>query len=360
MNFNTDLEKCQAKKKHTIKTAKFLKKHLSESAANNNYTCGNLLTFLADETLEKKRLETGYFCKQAFCPACAWRKSVKDAIKIDCIIKQALTERHGVIFITLTTPNVQGHLLSEEIEVYNKALNHMLKLKRFKFIQGIIRKLEVTYNHERQDFHPHLHLIVFTRESYFEDKNQMLSNQLLLKYWRQVTKNPNITQVKIQGFRDKDGQIINADSLEDGSADIMDGVLEIAKYSAKSDDYLLNQSVFDDFYTALNNKRKISFSGCAAKFRTMHDKKELEHFKEYQRDQTQYVYRILYRYYFKQGQYLEAGKQKIEPQLFDEHKEENRARIIREWSYVVREIQIKEKKENEQSDIQNAHNPEST
>ncbi len=102
----------------------------------------------------------------------------------------------------------------------------------------IARKLEITYNKERDDYHPHFHVLITVNKSYFTDKDYYISRDRWLELWQQVTKNSLITQVDVRKVRNtKD-----------------DKVYEIAKYSAKDSDYLINQDVIEVFYKALKGK----------------------------------------------------------------------------------------------------------
>ncbi|WP_229839647.1 protein rep, partial [Sphingomonas glacialis] len=63
-------------------------------------------------------------------------------------------ESKSFIFLTLTTPNVTAEHLEGEIQKYNKSFKKMIERKKIKSIaKGYVRKLEVTYNAERDDYH---------------------------------------------------------------------------------------------------------------------------------------------------------------------------------------------------------------
>lgn len=131
----------------------------------------NFLNFFATEDLEKKKLNKSNFCKNRFCPMCSWRQAKKDALKISILLKYIQAELGlEFIFLTLTAPNVVGAELNDEIKRYNKAFSKLLKRKEVSRIaKGTVRKLEVTYNKERDDYHPHLHVMIAVNKSYFKD-----------------------------------------------------------------------------------------------------------------------------------------------------------------------------------------------
>ena len=101
-----------------------------------------------------------------------------------------------------------------------------------------------------------------------------------------------------------------------------DKVYEVAKYSAKDSDYLINQEVFNVFYKALKGKRILSHSGLFKEAMTKFKAGELEKYKE--KDTTKYVYALLYNWgkkeYIEEERRLltEAEQKEINGQLLDE------------------------------------------
>src|SRR5699024_2999871 len=155
-------------------------------------------------------------------------------------------EKKEFIFLTLTAPNVPAEELNEEIKHYNHSFKKLMERKEVKaIVKGYARKLEITYNEERNDYHPHFHVLIVVNKSYFTNTKQYINRDRWLELWQQATKNPTITQVDVRKVRNsKDNK-----------------VFEIAKYSAKDSDYLINQEVFEVFYKALKGKRLIVYSG---------------------------------------------------------------------------------------------------
>src|SRR5699024_2646306 len=121
------------------------------------------------------------------------------------------------IFLTLTAPNVPADELNDEIKHYNQSFQRLMQRKEVKqIVKGYARKLEITYNEERDDYHPHFHVLIALNKSYFNEATQYISRHRWLELWRQVTKKPLITQVDVHKVR----------SLKENR------ILEIAKYSS--------------------------------------------------------------------------------------------------------------------------------
>ena len=243
---------------------------------------------------------------------CAWRKARKDALGLSLMmqhIKQ--TEDKQFIFLTLTTPNVTSEHLENEIEHYNQSFRRLSNRKHFKSIaKGYVRKLEITYNKKRDDYNPHFHVLIAVNKSYFKDTKAYISQKEWLNLWRDATGNPEITQVHIQKVKQNNNKEL----------------YEMAKYSGKDNDYLINQKVFDAFYKALKGKQVLVYSGLFKDARKKLKNGELDYLKDV--DPTKYIYQIFY--IWKQKEYLaseiydltEEEKQKINHQMINEIEED--------------------------------------
>lgn len=301
------------KKKKNGVLAYFMEKLVSEHLVSANTLelikeCNTFMMMVADESLEKKKQHKGNSCKNRFCPICAWKKARKDALALSVMmayLKQE--EKKEFIFLTLTAPNVPAEELNDEIKHYNQSFQRLMQRKEVRqIVKGYARKLEITYNEERDDYHPHFHVLIAVNKSYFTQTTQYISRDRWLELWQQVTKNPLITQVDVRKVRNGRD----------------DKVYEIAKYSAKDSDYLQNQNVFEVFYNALKGKRLIVFSGLFKEAMSKFKNGELDAYKE--KDMTKYVYAIMYNWGDKK--YLELEKRL----LTDEELKEVNGQLIDE------------------------------
>ncbi|QPW56745.1 protein rep (plasmid) [Clostridium botulinum] len=276
------MSKCTKKKKKIIRLEGFIKPYISKSNLNLIKECGRFLELLADKGLENRKLYRGNFCKNRFCPMCSWRLARKNGVKINVLLNY-LKEEHKkeFIFLTLTTPNVDGENLENEIKKYNKNFEKLIKRKEVKNItQGYIRKLEVTYNKESNTYHPHFHIIIAVNKSYFNSRNY-ISQPKWLNLWREVTNNYNITQVHIKKINISNSKAIG----------------EIAKYSAKDNDYLTSKIVFEVFYNALKGKQLIVYSKSFKEAIKLYNKGLLDKYKH--KDQIEYIYLVIHKWNIK-------------------------------------------------------------
>lgn len=306
-----NMEKYTEKKQRNQVFQKFIKRHIGENQMDLVEDCNTFLSFVADKTLEKQKLYKANSCKNRFCPVCAWRKARKDALGLSLMmqyIKQQ--EKKEFIFLTLTTPNVMSDELENEIKRYNNSFRKLIKRKKVgSVIKGYVRKLEITYNKKRDDYNPHFHVLIAVNKSYFTDKRYYISQQEWLDLWRDVTGISEITQVQVQKIRQNNKELY-----------------EMAKYSGKDSDYLINQKVFDAFYKSLKGKQVLVYSGLFKEAKKKLKNGDLDYLKEI--DPTEYIYQIFY--IWKQKEYLaselydltEQEKREINHKMIDEIEEE--------------------------------------
>ncbi|MCG2304840.1 protein rep [Staphylococcus epidermidis] len=266
------MEKYTEKKQRNQVFQKFIKRHIGENQMDLVQDCNTFLSFVADKTLEKQKLYKANSCKNRFCPVCAWRKARKDALGLSLMmqyIKQQ--EKKEFIFLTLTTPNVMSDELENEIKRYNNSFRKLVKRKKVgSVIKGYVRKLEITYNKKRDDYNPHFHVLIAVNKSYFKDTKSYISQKEWLNLWRDVTGMPEITQVQVQKIRQNNNKEL----------------YEMAKYSGKDSDYLINQKVFDAYYRSLKGKQVLVYSGLFKEARKLLKNGDLDYLKEI--DLTEY------------------------------------------------------------------------
>ncbi|PXA61431.1 protein rep, partial [Staphylococcus pseudintermedius] len=185
----------------------------------------------------------------------------------------------------LTTPNVMSDELENEIKHYNNSFRKLIKRKKVdSVIKGYVRKLEVTYNKKRDDYNPQIHVLIAEKKSYFKDTKSYISQKEWLNLWRDVTGISEITQVQVQKIRQNNNKEL----------------YEMAKYSGKDSDYLINQKVFDAFYKSLKGKQVLVYSGLFKEAKKKLKNGDLDYLKEI--DPTEYIYQIFY--IWKQKEYL--------------------------------------------------------
>ena len=246
--------------------AKMIEGKVSETTRLAIINCSKFMMFHADKDLEKRKLVLTNSCNNRFCPMCSWRKAKKDALKNSIMMKKLIADNQfGFLFLTLTAPSVTGEELENEIRDYAKAFKRFSELKAFDNMNvGYIRKLELTYNKDRNDYNPHYHLIVCIKKSYFKSRDY-IKQKKWLEMWQLAKRDKTITQVDIRKIE------LNK---EDKS------FLEISKYTAKDSGYLQSQDVFNVFYDSLKGKQVITYNKVFKELAKKYDNGELDYLKE--------------------------------------------------------------------------------
>lgn len=203
------------------------------------------------------RLHQVWFCKSKLCPLCNWRRSLKMSYQNAEIISEAIKQQPNArfLFLTLTVKNVyDGEELNETLSAMTKAFNRLMKYKAIsKNLIGFMRATEVTVNDTDNSFHPHFHVLLMVKSSYFHG-DYYLSQEDWTGYWKkamQIDYKPIVNIKAIKGkTKDKD--------------DVKGAVLETSKYPVKDSEYLTNNLERDSFVvdhleTGLYRKRQIGY-----------------------------------------------------------------------------------------------------
>ena len=362
-NTITPIEKATSKKRKNEVFSEYMEHVGSEKLVLRCVECGTSLNFLADSSMETMKLFKGNFCGNRFCPMCAWRQSKKDGYMLGVCMDYIKSElKYDYLFLTLTTPNVTGENLKDEIGRYNKAFKELMRNKEVtRICKGYARKLEVTYaKHEFiteklytkkekyykfrglavgdkepnfNTYNPHFHIIIAVVKSYNTRKDiakGYISEAKWLELWQNAMKDNDkiIKQVKAQSVKENLGN----------------EVFEIAKYSAKDTDYLHSLEVFKIFYHALKGKQVLVFGGCFKDAVAMYKNDELDQFKI--TPITDWVYMLSY--LWQQKNYTQSDIVKLS---IEEHLKYNNLEPTEEQKKIIEIEKLKNAKYNIQDEI---------
>lgn len=232
-------------------------------------SCGNYLKFKACKNVTHgKRLVDAYFCKCRQCVMCQGRKS-------NVIRKQVvdLTHEHlkkystdVPLLFTSTVINEPGENMIETINKMTAAWNRLMQLKKVKgAARSWFRSLEITYNPDRDDFHPHFHAVLMVPKLYFRRKSGLyITRDEWLRLWQQSMRDDRITQVDIRRLKPK------------GKGELEAFVGEAAKYATKPSSYILenelgkheaDSKVVSDLHYALRGRRLVAYGGYFSQIR---------------------------------------------------------------------------------------------
>lgn len=239
--------------------------HYGEKIAS----CGNWLKFMeCDEVKHGKLLKQAYFCKTRGCIMCQWRKSLVIRKQLMELVKghRAEYSTDVPLLITLTVLNEKGENVSKTIDQMNAAWKRLMELKAVKgVVHSWFRSLEITYNKDRDDYHPHYHALLMVPQNYFYKKRGLyITHEEWLKLWQQSMRDDRITQVDIRPLKCKTDE------------ELWSSIGESAKYMTKPSSYIFkneegkleaNPKVVEELHYVTKGRRLIGFGGLFNKIR---------------------------------------------------------------------------------------------
>lgn len=240
----------RSKKLSTLELAESYKR-LGPDFENKHYRvryCGTFLEFkrfINDNTI---KLNQANFCKVRLCPMCSWRRSLKIYGQVSKVMNEVSKNNdYDYIFLTLTTRNCKANELSQTIDNIFNGFKKLTKRKRYKqSIKGHFRALEVTHNLNIMSdwfdtYHPHLHCVLVVNKSYFTDTKSYITQEEWTNLWKSVLRIDYIPIVDVRRFKDVVGKGIEK------------SIAETAKYTVKSDDYIVRDDVTNEVIETLTD-----------------------------------------------------------------------------------------------------------
>ena len=224
-------------------------------------TCGDVLRFIRREDGSLK-LYQAYFCKNKLCPMCNWRRSMKYSYQTSRIVDEAIKQspKGRFLFLTLTVKNVPGIELNNTISQLTQSFDRLFRRAKVKKnLIGYLRSVEVTHNEDDKTYHPHIHVLLMVRPSYFNSKDNYITHEEWGEMWSQSLKVDYVPMVDIR-------------TVKETGKGLRGAVLETAKYPTKPIKLdVENKQVVDDLYNGLYRKRQLGYGGL---FKTI--KKQLQ------------------------------------------------------------------------------------
>lgn len=203
---------------------------------------------------------------------------MKSAQCISAISAALAADQRAMLMVTLTVPNCVAADLRDTMRRINAAWHKMLRRKKYAVWADYIRKMEITYNHSANTYHPHLHCIVYVKPGYFA--RGYISRAQLLADWREAYGDGSITQVDLRRCK----------QVREGTS----AILEVSKYAAKASDFAVSEEVARVFYRALHHARMMEFAGRCADLRDKYQGGGLAEYEEI--DTVRYTLRVVYVY----------------------------------------------------------------
>lgn len=215
-------------------------------------SCAEALRFIKQPD-GRLKLYQAYFCKNKLCQMCNWRRAMKYSYQTACIVNEAIKQfpKGRFLFLTLTVKNVPGSELNGTLTQLTKSFDRLFKRKKVQSnLLGYLRSIEVTYNEDRKDYHPHIHVLLFVRPNYFSGRgDNYISQEEWAELWAKSLKVDYVPMVDIRSVKDRGKGLHGA-------------ILETAKYPMKPFELSIeNAQVVDDLYNGLYRKRQLGYGG---------------------------------------------------------------------------------------------------
>ena len=216
--------------------------------------CARLLTLKVCPECGHSAGSSAVLCRDRICPTCEWRLSLKRYVQmVQALGKiQDIGDYHAM-FLTLTIRNCRPGKLRGELGHMSEAWNRLLQRRPVKrIVAGWARSLEVTYNKERGDFHPHYHVILLIDKECDMSFGEL--QQSFNEWWQAAAR---LSYQPITDIRN----ITNL-SPEEGNDGLKRAITETFKYAIK-DSTLVEMPLTDfaRYVEAVDGKRMVAYGG---------------------------------------------------------------------------------------------------
>ena len=167
---------------------------------------------------------------------------------VDEAIKQEPKARF--LFLTLTVKNVDGKYLNKTLSSLTQSFDRLFKRAKVqRNLLGYLRSVEVTHNEDDNSYHPHIHVLMMVKSSYFKGKENYITQKEWGDMWSQSLKVDYVPMIDIR-------------TVKETGKGLRGAVLETAKYPTKPIKLdVENKQVVDDLYNGLYRKRQLGYGG---------------------------------------------------------------------------------------------------
>ena len=183
-------------------------------------------------------------------------------VKDVCQAQQNANPGTRYLLLTLTVPNVRSEDLKDKLKHMSSGFRRLFQRAEVKrAVRGWFRALEVTCNLERDDYHPHYHVLLAVSSKYFKGKNY-IKQARWLELWQESMRDFSITQIDVR--------TVKPNPKREGSTSIESAAAEVGKYATKPNDYLVrlpngeyiaHSPIVKVLANSLRNVRLVGFGG---------------------------------------------------------------------------------------------------
>lgn len=207
-----------------------------------------------NETEFRFRLKAAHFCRCRHCPVCQWRRSLMWRARFLEAMPKFLADypKARYIFLTLTVRNCALNELRSTLAWMNKGWERLSQRKVFPGI-GWVKSVEVTRNPKDNTAHPHLHILVMVKPSYFT--HGYVKQERWRELWQESLRTDYLPVVHVQVVKPRSGI---SEAPGDGLAL---AILETLKYGVKETDLVADASWLHELTRQLHKTRSVAVGG---------------------------------------------------------------------------------------------------
>lgn len=217
--------------------------------------CGSFIRYKICPDCGTFYVERTNLCRDRFCPICNWRLSLKRYVKMHEVFDTIDRRYPRAVYtmITLTLKNCKKDYIDQALNRIGEAWHKITSSRKFQgLVAGYAKSIEITYNRQTHEFHPHIHSIIMWTGAE--------QNDYIIDRWLEL----------INGYGDElavhsaqEGhEIYTVESGETFGDSKLGAILEVFKYAIKNND--LQDMPLNEFKALLGsvlNRRLVSFGG---------------------------------------------------------------------------------------------------
>lgn len=192
-------------------------------------------------------------CRNRLCAVCNWRSARKRYAITRQIMERIENELNlNYLLFTVTVSNPTGENLHETISDMMEAVNRMQSCKSWrKRVMGAIRSLEVTYNANKDTYHPHIHYILAVGTDYYTNAELYMETWQWREMWERSMRLDYEAQINLKPIKKWDNKLISG------------AVAEVSKYAVKLSSIVEcgNAEAVKTMMSAIRNRRLIAYTG---------------------------------------------------------------------------------------------------
>lgn len=186
--------------------------------------CSDIIKYRYCQACDTWHVERANLCRDRLCPTCQWRLALRRYAVMQQAVRPMVQDGLSWALITLTVRNCWAADLGTTIDTIMQCWHRVLQRKDMRKCVGWARSLELTYNADSGQVHPHMHVLAAWADGVDHGPS-------LRRAWLDTTcKAGLITDASAQH---------SAELRPDGAdGNITHAILETYKYSIKGSDLL--------------------------------------------------------------------------------------------------------------------------